>query len=80
MTDPTHESAPSASSDVPPPGMPRWVKASLLVVAGVLLIFLILKLTGVGSDHGPGSHQAGAPVLTPEAGGAEFGAVANLGL
>lgn len=37
-------------------GMPRWVKVSLIIVAGLVVVFLILKLTGAGGSHGPGRH------------------------
>lgn len=43
-----------------PPAMPRWVKTALIVVGALLLLFLILKLTGAGGEHGPGRHNAGA--------------------
>ena len=58
MTDPTHE--PGTGSDTSPPGMPRWVRVSLLVVAAAVLILVSLMVTGVGGEHGPGRHQAGA--------------------
>ncbi|XVS61943.1 hypothetical protein ACQPYE_27190 [Actinosynnema sp. CA-299493] len=39
-----------------PPRVPRWVKA-LVVIAGILaLLALILMLTGLGGEHGPGRH------------------------
>lgn len=59
MTEPTHESEPGTSNEVAPPGMPRWLKVSLMVVAALVLLFVILQLTGVGGQHGPGRHQAG---------------------
>ena len=67
MAHPTDEAAgrsdPSGGSTVEsPPGMPRWVKVSLLVVGAVLLVFVILKLAGLGGRHGPGMHQAAAPL------------------
>lgn len=37
-------------------GMPRWVKVSLIVVAALVLVFVIAKVTGAGGDHGPGRH------------------------
>jgi hypothetical protein len=39
-----------------PPGMPRWVKIAGIVVLALVLLFLVLELTGVGGDHGPGRH------------------------
>ncbi|WP_053715388.1 hypothetical protein [Saccharothrix sp. NRRL B-16348] len=39
-----------------PPSVPRWVK-TLAVIAGVLvLLALIVVLTGLGGEHGPGRH------------------------
>ena len=38
------------------PGMPRWVKVSGIIVIGLVLLVVILLLTGVGGDHGPGRH------------------------
>ena len=80
MSDPTQESEPGARNDVSPPGMPRWVKASLLVVAAFVLIFVILKFTGVGGEHGPGRHQATAPAVSADADPAQLGPVSNTSL
>ena len=79
MTEPAPESEPGPRRDSPPPGMPRWVKVSLLVVAALLLIFVILKLTGAGGEHGPGRHQAGASP-TAEAGEPQLVRTPNSGL
>jgi hypothetical protein len=42
------------------PGMPRWVKVSLIVVIAVVVVVVVLMLTGVfGGGHGqfgPGQH------------------------
>jgi hypothetical protein len=50
--------APSTSK----PGMPRWLKVSVIVVVAVLAVLLVLMLTGVfGQGHGqfgPGQHGA----------------------
>ena len=43
--------------------MPRWVKASLLIVAGLIVLVVVLQLAGRGGglgDHGPGRHGVGA--------------------
>jgi len=71
MADPTpypdtREDARTGSDDgAPPTGMPRWVKVSLIIVAALVLAFVILRLTGVGGEHGPGRHMgpggAGGP-------------------
>ena len=42
-----------------PPGMPRWVKVSGIVVGILVLVFLILQLTGIAGQHGPGRHFSG---------------------
>ncbi|UGY92412.1 hypothetical protein [Streptomyces gobiensis] len=40
-----------------PPGMPRWVKVSGIVVAALVLLAITVKVTGLGGgDHGPGRH------------------------
>jgi hypothetical protein len=48
--------------------MPRWVKVSLLVVAGLIALFVVLNLAGIGPKHGPGRHMGpvdhGAPVTS----------------
>ena len=41
-----------------PPGMPRWVKLSLIIVAALVLGFVLLQLVGLGGQHGPGMHGA----------------------
>lgn len=40
-----------------PPSTPRWVKVSGIIAIVLVLLFVILKLTGVGGDHGPGRHM-----------------------
>jgi plastocyanin len=44
----------------PPPGMPRWVKVSGIIIGALVLLFVILRVTGVGGEHGPGMHGPGA--------------------
>lgn len=39
-----------------PPGMPRWVKVPLIIIGILVLLFVILQLTGLGGEHGPGRH------------------------
>jgi hypothetical protein len=41
------------------PGMPRWVKISLVIVMVLVLAFVILNLAGVGGEHGPRRHSGG---------------------
>ena len=43
-----------------PPGMPRWVKIAAMAVGVLILLFLILQLTGVAGQHGPGRHMSGS--------------------
>jgi hypothetical protein len=35
------------------PGMPRWLKVSLIAAAVVVLVVIVLTLTGVIGQHGP---------------------------
>ena len=42
-----------------PPRMPRWVKVSAIVVGVLVLLLLVLQLTGIGGEHGPGRHVSG---------------------
>ena len=61
MTDSPQPTGPANDRNpAQPPAMPRWVKVSAIVVGVLLLVFLILKLAGVGGQHGPARHQAGA--------------------
>ena len=41
------------------PGMPRWVKTSLIVALAAVLLVVILLLTG---GHGPGRHRSSGGV------------------
>lgn len=38
-----------------PPGVPRWLKVSGLVV-GVVVLLVVLGMLVLGGDHGPGRH------------------------
>ena len=40
----------------PYPGIPRWVKVFGIIAIGLVLLFVIVVLTGVGGPHGPGRH------------------------
>ncbi|MFC5799786.1 hypothetical protein [Streptomyces formicae] len=40
-----------------PPRTPRWVKVSGTIVGVLILLVVILKLTGLGDEHGPGRHM-----------------------
>jgi cytochrome b561 len=45
-----------------PPGVPRWVKVAAIVVGLLILVFLVLQLTGIAGEHGPGMHGSSGPV------------------
>jgi hypothetical protein len=57
------DALPSAPSGAPPRA-PRWVKVSAIVVGVLILLVVIMKLTGLGGDHGPGRHT-GADGTSP---------------
>ena len=40
-----------------PPGLPAWMKVSLVVAGAIVAIFVLLSVLGVGGEHGPGFHQ-----------------------
>lgn len=46
-------------------GMPRWVKA--FVVVGLVLGLAVLVATFAGGEHGPGRHQGHGPGVAPPA-------------
>jgi hypothetical protein len=39
-----------------PPRMPLWVKVAVIVLGVLLLAFAVVRLTGLGGEHGPGRH------------------------
>lgn len=39
-----------------PPKAPRWVKVFITIAIVLILLFVIMKITGIGGDHGPGRH------------------------
>jgi hypothetical protein len=39
-----------------PPSTPRWVKIFGIIAIVLILLFVILKLTGIGGNHGPSRH------------------------
>jgi hypothetical protein len=51
-------------------GAPRWVKVFGIIVLGLAVLFVGLKLTGVGGNHGPGRHSGGG---SPSSGVTENG-------
>jgi hypothetical protein len=49
-----------------PPGMPRWVKVSGIVVV-VLVLLVVIVMFFVGGQHGPGRHALGVDTPGVEA-------------
>jgi hypothetical protein len=45
-----------------PPGMPRWVKVSAIIIGVLALVVVAIMLIG-GGDHGPDRHGSGADAL-----------------
>jgi hypothetical protein len=43
----------------PKVGMPRWVKVSGVIIAVGLVLLVVLMLTGVLGEHGPGQFGPG---------------------
>jgi hypothetical protein len=37
-------------------GAPRWVKVFVIIALALAMLFVGLKVTGLGGDHGPGRH------------------------
>jgi hypothetical protein len=63
MADPPRSGDPGEAADLAadhrsPPGMPRWVKVSGLIVAVLVLLLLIVLLIS-GGEHGPRRHLSG---------------------
>jgi hypothetical protein len=61
MADPTYPETDERTGSEPddrsvPTGMPRWVKVFGAVILALVLLFVVLKVTGIGGDHGPGRH------------------------
>ncbi len=48
------------SDHEPSTGTPRWVKLSGIVVISLVLLFVALRLTGLGGEHGPNRHLSPA--------------------
>ena len=65
-------------TETDPPRMPRWVKVSAIVVGVLILLFVLLQVTGLAGDHGPGRHLSGAGLPALSTGGAPPGALGFL--
>jgi len=67
MADPPRrrDTAGVGADGVQPPGMPRWVKLSLILMVVLVLVVVIVMLVA-GGGHGPSRHTPGiqAPPLT----------------
>ena len=48
----THEGPDRGS----PPSTPRWVKVFVIIALILVLLFVIILVTGIGGEHGPGRH------------------------
>jgi hypothetical protein len=59
MTEPLRKPDGDDGSGGAPPGMPRWVKVSALVVL-VIAVVLVVTMLVVGGEHGPGLHSGAA--------------------
>ena len=64
MTEPTRPRRP-AGTPAGEVGPPRWVKAFMVVGAGVVVVVLVLLLAG--GDHGPGRHSGSGAAPPPVA-------------
>lgn len=42
-----------------PPRLPRWVKVSAIIIGVLVVLLVVVQLTGVAGDHGPGQHDHG---------------------
>lgn len=47
-----------------PPNTLRWVKVFLIIAIVLILLFVIMKITGIGGDHGPGRHFSSDQSIT----------------
>ncbi len=55
-------------------GTPRWVKVSGIVALLLVVVFVVLKFTGLGGEHGPARHSpAGGSNDTPDTSGGHTG-------
>jgi hypothetical protein len=56
--------------DRPLTGAPRWVKVFGIIALSLAVLFIGLKVTGLGGNHGPGRHGGGGttPSSVPDDG------------
>ena len=50
------------------PGTPGWVKIVGIAFAVLVLVFVVMAITGLGGEHGPGRHGLPQADTGPEAG------------
>lgn len=55
MTDQAPDSEQSRRAGEAPPGIPRWLKVSLIVVLAVAIVLVTVMILAPG-QHGPGLH------------------------
>lgn len=67
MSDPhdTRTQNGSVGDEPQPPGMPRWVKITLIVVAVFVLALVVKFVVDGGSGHGPSRHGAMSGPMLP---------------
>ena len=47
---------------------PRWVKVFAAIALVLAVLFVVLKVTGVGGSHGPSRHNPGSDTPTGHTG------------
>lgn len=63
MNEPSSDGERNGETWSGPPGMPRWVRASVVIVV-VLAVLLVVVMALSGGEHGPGLHTgAGASAV-----------------
>lgn len=55
MTEPLPDSELNGETRSGPPGMPRWVKVSVVILV-ILAVVLFVVMALSGGEHGPGIH------------------------
>ena len=64
---------PRPDMDGTPPRRPRWVTVAAVVVGLLVLLFVVLQVTGIAGEHGPGRHLSGLPAVVPSPAAAASG-------
>jgi hypothetical protein len=52
-------------ADLPPYSTPRWVKVFGIIVIVLVLLFVVVLVTGLGGEHGPGRHMPSSDAPPP---------------